>query len=71
MTIVVITSQTGLSARGQALEIIATYADWRQITNLPSGMKRALLIRNYGEEEVVAMEEAGLFCASCYQSRWS
>lgn len=41
----------------QAFEFVGTYADWQRIP-LDRGIKRALYVRNYGEE-VRAMEESG------------
>lgn len=41
-----------------ALELLGTYGDWRNISMSPEH-KRFLMVRNYGEDEVQAMEEAG------------
>ena len=42
----------------QAIEAIWHYADWEKL-KLPVEIKRALYVRNYGEDEVEAMVEAG------------
>jgi hypothetical protein len=42
----------------QAIAYLAKYGNWQDIP-LPKEIKRELYIRNYGEEEVVAMEELG------------
>ncbi len=42
----------------QAFEYVAKYGNWRSI-EFPPVLKRRFYVRNYGEEEVQAMEEAG------------
>jgi predicted TIM-barrel fold metal-dependent hydrolase len=51
--------------RQEALEIIKTYADWQRMQDLPHYVKKNLLIEQYGQEKVKAMEEEGLICAAC------
>jgi hypothetical protein len=65
MASAVITYPIASEVREQALSIIATYADWQQMADLPAGVKRTLLTRRYGEEEVREMEGTGLICACC------
>lgn len=45
-------------AREQAVEVLWHYAAWDKI-KLPTDIKRTLYVRNYGEDEVEAMVEAG------------
>lgn len=48
-----------------ALRVLKQYGEWKQITSLPRSIKQALWIEEYGEEEVTAMLEQGMICASC------
>jgi hypothetical protein len=45
-------------AREQAIEAVAQYGNWRTI-EMPPDMRRMFMVRNYGEEEVAAMEQMG------------
>jgi hypothetical protein len=56
LAMAVITSDPTM--REHAIEVIWHYGDWEKI-KLPTAIKRALYVRNYGEDEVEAMVEAG------------